>query len=71
MGFALSLLRQKRLPDGRWNLDSVHPDLEGPMADWYFKDPKRAPISFTLEKPGEPSKMITLKALQVLGRLGG
>ena len=66
---ALSLLEEKRRPDGRWNLDAVHPDLEGGVADWYRKHPKQAPTPFALEKAGEPSKMITLRALQVLRRL--
>jgi len=66
---ALSLVKEKRRPDGRWNLDAVHPDLEGNMADWYRKHPKDAPTPFALEKAGEPSKMITLRALQVLRRL--
>ena len=67
--FAISLLKQKRRPDGRWNLDAVHPDLEGKMAEWYAKDPKgHAP--FALEQAGQPSKMITLRAMRVLKRLG-
>ena len=66
--FAISLLKQKRRPDGRWNLDAVHPDLEGKMAEWYAKDPKgHAP--FALEQAGQPSKMITLRAMRVLKRL--
>ncbi len=67
--FALHLLREKRRPDGTWNLDALHPDVEGGMAEWYAKHPKRAPTPFALEKPGEPSKMITLKAMQVLNRI--
>ncbi len=62
---ALSLLTKKRRRDGKWLLDAVHPDLEGSMAKWYEK---RKPTSFALEKPGEPSKMITLRAMQVLNR---
>ena len=68
--YALSLLKEKRRSDGRWKLDAVHPDLEGKMAEWYTKNPKRTPTPFTLEKPGEPSKMITLRAMLVLCRLG-
>ncbi len=64
---ALGVLKEKRRPDGKWNLDAVHPDLEGKMAEYYAK-PKYAPVAF--EKPGEPSKMITLKAMQVLRRVG-
>jgi hypothetical protein len=67
--FAVSLLERKRRADGRWNLDAVHPDVEGGMADWFRKNPKRAPTPFALEKVGEPSKMITLTALAVLRRL--
>jgi len=71
LGFALNLLRKKRRPDGRWNLDALHPDAEGGVADWYAKHPKRAPTPFGLEKPGEPSKLVTLKAMQVLKRVDG
>ena len=67
--YAISLLKKKKRRDGRWNLDAVHPDLEGSIAEWYKKDPKRTPTPFALEKPNEPSKMITLKAMQVLNRL--
>src|SRR6266705_1735758 len=67
--FALNLLRKKRRPDGRWNLDALHPDAEGGVAEWYAKNPKHAPTPFGLEKPGEASKLITLKAMQVLNRV--
>ncbi len=67
---AVSLLKEKRRADGRWNLDAVHPDLEGKMAEWYPKSPKRKPIPFALEEPEESSKMITLRAMVVLKRLG-
>jgi hypothetical protein len=66
LGFAVSLLRDKRGAGGKWNLDAIHPDLEGSYAKWYEKRP---PTPFALETPGEPSKMITLRALQVLNRL--
>ena len=69
LGYAISLLKKKRRRDGRWNLDAIHPDLEGSMLEWYRKNPKRMPTPFALEKPGEPSKIITLKAMQVLERL--
>lgn len=59
--FALSLLEQKRRPDGRWNLDAVHPDVMHEVGNV-----KR----FALETPGAPSKMITLRALTVLSRVG-
>ena len=67
---AVALLKEKRGPDGRWNLDKVHPDVEGGMADWYSKHSSQAPTPFTLEKPGRPSKMVTLRAMVVLKRLG-
>jgi hypothetical protein len=68
LGYATKLLKEKRRPDGRWNLDAVHPDLEGSYANWYKK---RSPTPFSLERPGEPSKMITLTALRVLKRTEG
>lgn len=62
LSYALSLLKEKRRPDGKWNLDAVHPEgLEGSYT--------RKPIPFALEKLGETSKMITLRAMQVLERL--
>ncbi len=67
--YSLSLLRKKRRQDGKWIGDAVHPDVEGPMAEWYMRNPKRRPIPFTLEKPGEPSKIVTLRAMRVLDRL--
>jgi hypothetical protein len=70
LGHAIEVLRKKRRSDGRWNLDAVHPDVEGPLAEWFRSHPKRAPIPFALEKPGEPSKMITFRALQILKRIG-
>ncbi|MFQ5553323.1 MAG: prenyltransferase/squalene oxidase repeat-containing protein [Thermoplasmata archaeon] len=67
--FALGWLQENRRPDGTWNLDAVHPDVEGSYANWLLKNPNRRPTPFALESRGEPSKMITLKALQVLERL--
>jgi len=67
LSYALSLLKEKRRPDGRWNLDAVHPDLEGAYAAWYRKRP---PTPFALERPREHSKIITLTAMRVLNRLG-
>lgn len=65
LSHAIDILKQKRGAEGRWNLDTVHPDVEG-MAEWYKKHPKQAPTPFALERVGEPSKMITLKAMLVL-----
>lgn len=70
LGPALALLRKKRRRDGRWNLDAVHPDVEGGTAAWYEKHPKDRPVPFGLERPGLPSKMVTLTALTVLSRVG-
>jgi hypothetical protein len=69
--FAISLLKKKQKSDGRWNLDSVNPDPESSQGKWDKDHPKQASIPFILEKPGKPSKMITLKALQILSRIDG
>jgi hypothetical protein len=71
LAHAISHLKSKQRSDGRWNLDAVHPDLEGMTAEWFAAHPKRAPTPFALERVGEPSKMITLRALTVLSRLDG
>ena len=69
LGYAVSLLRRKRRPDGSWNLDSVNPDPESPQGRWDCEHPRQATTSFALEEPGKPSKMITLKALKILSRI--
>jgi hypothetical protein len=69
LGFALAHLRKKRRADGRWNLDAVHPDVEGAVARWYAANPRQRPTPFQLETVGQPSKMITLTALRVLDRI--
>jgi hypothetical protein len=69
LGFALGHLRKKRRRDGRWNLDAVHPDLEGASARWYDAHPRDRPTPLAFESPGKPSKMITLRALTVLSRV--
>jgi hypothetical protein len=66
--YPTNFLKQKRRPDGKWNLDAAHPDVEAAAAKWYRKRP---PTPFALEQVGEPSKMITLKALRVLKRIEG
>ena len=68
LGYALGLLKQKRDPDGKWNLDAAHPDVDASTAKWYKKRP---PTPLVLERVGEPSKMVTLKALRVLKRVEG
>ena len=67
MKYALSVLKKKRRGDGRWVLDAVHPDLEGSVVKWYAKG---MPTPFALEAVGKPSKIITLRAMRVLERLG-
>ncbi|MHB1909327.1 MAG: prenyltransferase/squalene oxidase repeat-containing protein [Nitrososphaerales archaeon] len=67
--YAISLLKKKRRRDGRWNLDAINPDPESPQGRWDKEHQKQASIPFSLEKPGEPSKMITLKALKILSRI--
>jgi hypothetical protein len=48
---AVELVRSKRLPDGRWPLDRIHP----------------GPVHFDIEGPaGSPSRWNTLRALRVL-----
>lgn len=70
LGFAISLLKKKRRKkDGKWNLDSVNPDPESPQGRWNIAHPNQATVNFSLESTGEPSKMITLRALQVLRRI--
>ena len=69
LGFAMSLLKKKRRPDGRWNLDSVNPDPESPQGRWNSEHPKRATASFALEEAGGPSKVLTLTAMKVLKRV--
>ena len=68
--YAVKLLKAKRRKDGKWNMDAIHPDVEGGMAEWYEKHPKDKPTPFSFEQPGKPSKIITLTAMRVLERLG-
>jgi len=70
--YAISLLKKKKRPDGRWNLDSINPDPESPQARIDREHPEEdATTPFALEKPREPSKMITFRALRVLQRVAG
>jgi hypothetical protein len=64
---ALSLMKKKRRPDGRWVLDAVHPDI-GVGAGYRMNKNKVRPLS--LEEAGKPSKWITMCALRVLRRVG-
>jgi len=69
LGYAISLLKKKKRPDGRWNLDSVHPDPESPQGSWDHEHPRQATTPFALEDPGKPSRMVTLNAMKVLSRI--
>jgi hypothetical protein len=69
LGDALAHLRKKRRADGRWNLDAVHPDVDGGRAAWFEQHPRDRPVPTALEVAGRPSKMITLTALKVLARV--
>ncbi|MCI4362357.1 MAG: terpene cyclase/mutase family protein [Thermoplasmata archaeon] len=69
LDFGLDWLRRRQRPDGRWNLDALHPDVEGSIAAWIAAHPKQAPIPWGLEVPGQPSKLVTLTALRVLRRV--
>jgi hypothetical protein len=71
LGPALRLLRKKRRPDGRWNLDANHPDVRGPPAQYYREHPDERPQPLALERAGRASKMITLRALLVEKRVAG
>jgi hypothetical protein len=66
---ALETLRSKQRRDGRWNLDAVHPDVEGALARWHDRHPTQRPWPLRLETPGRPSKLVTLTAWKVLSRL--
>jgi hypothetical protein len=66
--FALDLLRKKRRKDGRWNLDAVHPD--DPSYEKYFQEhPEKRFVPLTFDRAGQPSKMVTFRALRVLKRV--
>ena len=67
---AIRVLKQKRLKNGRWLMDAVHPDYlnAGKLPNWWQKYSHRLQ-PFSLEKAGMPSKMITLRSLRVLRRL--
>ncbi|HXW66542.1 MAG TPA: prenyltransferase/squalene oxidase repeat-containing protein [Thermoplasmata archaeon] len=68
LGPALDLLESKRNPDGTWNLDALHPDFGTEEESQYGIGTPFYP--FALERPGGPSRWITLTALAVLRRAG-
>jgi hypothetical protein len=68
--YAISLLREKRRRDGRWNLDESRPE-ESVLTEFRKKNPNAKDWpAFVLEKPRQPSKMITLTASKILNRVG-
>ena len=71
LGYAISLLKEKRTQDGRWNLDANSPEESVALASRREKHPCSSDMTpFVLEQPGQPSKIITLNAMRVLARLG-
>jgi hypothetical protein len=70
LGFALAHLQKKQRSDGRWNLDAVQPDWRPAAARWYAEHPDKRPTPLAFETSRRPSKMITLRALTVLSRVG-
>ena len=62
---ALEALNKKRRRDGTWIIDRAHPDAPPSLLHLHVK--KVRPLQ--LERPGEPSKWITLTALRVLQRV--
>jgi len=61
--YATSLLKEKKRSDGRWNVDSNRPEESAALAAFRKKNPRSKNLTpVVLEKPGQPSKMITLKA---------
>lgn len=71
LGYAVSLLKEKRRRDGWWNLDANRPEESAALAAFRKQHPHTKDMTpFVLEEPGRPSKMITLTAMKVLRRLG-
>jgi hypothetical protein len=71
LGYAISVLKEKRRRDGRWNLDANRPEDSAALASWRKEHPRSKDLTpFVIEQPAHPSKMITLSAMKVLARLG-
>jgi hypothetical protein len=64
---ALDILLRKRSSDGTWKLEATHPDP--PSYAWGKNNLKSKVKPFSLERVGEPSKIITLNALRILKRV--
>ena len=70
LGYAVSLLKAKRRSDGRWNIDANRPEDSAALTAFRKKNPRSKDLTpVILEKPGEPSKMITLTASKVLNHV--
>ena len=67
---AISRLRRKRREDGRWDLDAVHHDFYDERWPRWRSKYEKYYAPFTLERAGNSSKMITLRAMTLLKRLG-
>jgi hypothetical protein len=63
---ALNILREKQMTNGTWMVEKIHPDL-GEGAN--YGPFKTQPRPFVVEKEGEPSKWLTLKAKLVEKRV--
>ena len=69
--YAISLLKKKRRPDGKWNVDANRPEDSAALATWRKQHPNSEDLTpFVLEEPGRQSKMVTLTAMKVMKRLG-
>lgn len=62
---ALEIVKKRRMRDGRWKMDRVHPD---PNARAGGKGSRPVARPLVIEPEGGPSKWITLRALRVLKR---
>ncbi|MDG6953661.1 MAG: hypothetical protein JRN33_01580 [Nitrososphaerota archaeon] len=67
---AISRLERKRGEDGRWALDAAHPDFHDERWPRWRSKYENQYTPFSLERPGHSSKMITLRAMTVMKRLG-
>jgi hypothetical protein len=66
LGPAVKILIQKRRADGTWWIDRSHPDIGAGTT--IHPDPSQLK-PLVVEKPGRPSKWVTMKALRVLKRV--
>ncbi len=69
---AVQRLERRRLPDGSWPQDALHPDVDEAERRIYLSSyVGRHPFyPLALEIPGEPSRWITVSALEVLDACG-